>query len=156
MGGGGRRFDPALMAPRQTFFSKPMLQNICEVCSNNCFAALRSNYNEGSNSRLVDCVSLNSRPRVIKKKKKKCATAKQVQIIRAWGQQGSGNRDSNLPLNLRLEDLLRKYTECSEQEEDLVSGGPDRPPFYWSTRSLRPQIFFFITLDACSKKVLEL
>ena len=51
---------------------------------NNCFTVMRSGSEEGSYLRLVDFVSLNARPRVIKKKKRSichCTRGDQPQTL---------------------------------------------------------------------------
>ena len=51
---------------------------------NNCFAVMRSSSEEGSYLRLVDvCVSLNARPRVLKKKKRRCRVEGVRRVARA-------------------------------------------------------------------------
>ena len=80
-GRGAARAEDAQGTPTQRHISPSILvhgESSIESCTewyrsrfkNNCFAVMRSSSKVGSYLRLVDFLSLNSRPRVIKKKKK--------------------------------------------------------------------------------------
>ena len=66
-----RKSDAGLTGPESDVEDSSVLEAKGEKqFNNNCFAVMRSSSEEGSYVRLVEFVSLNSRPRVIKKKKK--------------------------------------------------------------------------------------